>query len=108
TPRRAGTIAGVSLAGPGGQSDDESDLAWRRFSPRPLTAGERWTALELEALRDRRYAPHAWVVFLRHSLARAAATRRARAGLARQSRRAGLVGAVGALAARQTARRAAG
>jgi phosphatidylglycerophosphate synthase len=97
----------VPVAGSGVQRDDDNRLAWRRFSPRPLTAGERWTALELETLRHRRYAPRAWGAFLRHSLTRAAETRRARPQLARQSRRWGVIGAVGWLAAREITRRAA-
>jgi phosphatidylglycerophosphate synthase len=73
--------------------DEDARLEWRRLSPRPLTAGERWTALELEALRGRRYAVRAWLAFLRHAFARAAETRRLYPELARQSRRWGLVGA---------------
>jgi phosphatidylglycerophosphate synthase len=83
---------------------DDADLAWRRFSPRPLTSGERWTARELEALRGRRYAPRAWLAFVSHSLERARETARARPALARQSRRWGLYGAAGWLASCKTAK----
>jgi phosphatidylglycerophosphate synthase len=59
----------------------------QRYSPRPLTDGERWTALELELLRRGGYRLHSWISFVRHSLRRAADTRAASPALARQARR---------------------
>lgn len=66
----------------------------QRYSPRPLTGGERWTAQELAKLRRRRYRPGAWVAFLGSSLERSAVSRRARPGMARQARRWGTGGAI--------------
>jgi phosphatidylglycerophosphate synthase len=57
----------------------------QRYSPRPLTAGERWTAQALGALRAGGYSPRAWRTFLADSLERSRATRRARPELARQA-----------------------
>jgi phosphatidylglycerophosphate synthase len=73
--------------------------AAQRYSPRPLTEGERWTAEALLELRHGTYRPHAWARFLRGSLERSRATRRSRPVLARQSRRWGAYGALGWLAA---------
>ena len=67
--------------------------AYQRYSPRPLTAGERWTAGALADLRRRRHTPRAWVAFLRASLARSAAARVERPELARQALRWGIGGA---------------
>jgi len=57
----------------------------QRYSPRPLTDGERWTAEALGRLRHRRYVPHAWLAFLRDSLQRSQSTRHARPVIARQA-----------------------
>ena len=74
-------------------------IAAERYSPRPLTEGERWTAFELAALRRRGYGANAWTSFLRHSLRRSAETRRANSALTRQARRWGVFGGVAWLAA---------
>ena len=71
-----------------------SPIAAERYSPRDLTDGERWTAIELGSLRAQRYRPSAWTTFLAHSLRRSAETRRARPVLARQARRWGMLGGV--------------
>ena len=52
----------------------------------PLTDGESWARRELEILRAAGYGPTAIAAFLRASRERAAATRRARPELVRQSR----------------------
>jgi len=64
------------------------------YSPRPLTAGERWTAEALATLRRGGYGPRSWVQFLRSALERSAENRRARPELVRQARGWGLAGAV--------------
>ena len=71
-----------------------SPIAAERYSPRALSDGERWTAIELASLRAQRYRPSAWTAFLAHSLRRSAETRKARPVLARQARRWGLLGGV--------------
>jgi phosphatidylglycerophosphate synthase len=63
-----------------------------RYSPRPLTEGERWTADALAALRRRRYRPGAWRGFIRDSLARSRESRAQRPALARQAARWGAAG----------------
>jgi len=68
--------------------------AAQRYSPRPLTNGERWTADELSKLQARRYRPAAWVAFLRSSLKRSNTNRRERPVMARQARAWGAGGAV--------------
>jgi phosphatidylglycerophosphate synthase len=68
-------------------------VAAERYSPRPLTEGERWTALELAALRRRGYRAGAWVAFLRDSLRRSEETRRAHPAITRQAQRWGAIGA---------------
>lgn len=68
--------------------------AWQRYSPRPLTDGERWTAQALATLRGRRYRPRAWVAFVGSALERSADDRRERPGIARQARVWGAGGAV--------------
>lgn len=65
------------------------------YSPRPLTAGERWTAEALAALRRGGYGPRSWVQFLRSALERSAENRRARPELVRQARGWGVAGAAG-------------
>jgi hypothetical protein len=89
----------------------DRDLGARRglrtaqaYSPRALTDGERWTAEALGALRAERYRPSAWAWFIRDSLWRSRATRRARPRLARQARRWGAVGAAAWLASCRLAR----
>lgn len=63
-----------------------------RYSPRPLTEGEQWTAEALTALRRRRYRPRAWAAFVRDSQARSRATRAQQPALARQAARWGAAG----------------
>jgi hypothetical protein len=70
----------------------------QRYSLRPLTDGERWTAEELAKLRRRRYRPSAWVAFLRSSLQRSTANRHERPRMARQARLWGMSGAIAWLA----------
>ena len=60
-------------------------MAAQRYSPRPLTAGERWTAEALGQLRRRRYRPAAWLAFLAGSLERSRASRSQQPALARQA-----------------------
>lgn len=79
--------------------------AAQAYSPRPLTAGERWTAEALLELRRSRYRPAAWHRFIRRSLERSAETRRARPNLARQARRWGVIGAAAWLAACEVSKR---
>jgi phosphatidylglycerophosphate synthase len=69
------------------------DFAAERYSPRPLTDGERWTADALLELRRGGYRAPAWRRFLGRSLERSRATRRARPQLARQAGRWGVAGA---------------
>lgn len=78
--------------------------ASQRYSPRPLTDGERWTADALAKLRHRRYRPGAWVAFVRSALQRSADDRRARPRMARQARVWGTGGAVAWVAACAAAR----
>jgi len=51
-----------------------------------MTAGEQWAAEQLDDLRAARFTPRAWQRFLRASFTGAKHTRRARTGLARQTR----------------------
>jgi phosphatidylglycerophosphate synthase len=69
-----------------------SPIAAERYSPRALTEGERWTAIELASLRAQRYRRSAWIAFVSHSLRRSAETRKGRPVLARQAQRWGLLG----------------
>jgi phosphatidylglycerophosphate synthase len=79
----------------GGQPNGGQPIrAAQRYAPRPLTAGELWTADALLELRRGRYRPDAWLRFVRDSLRRSSQTRRARPRLASQSRRWGLTGAL--------------
>ena len=68
--------------------------AAQRYSPRPLTEGERWTADALAELRRGGYRTGAWLTFLGDSLERSRATRRSRPLLARQARAWGGFGAL--------------
>jgi hypothetical protein len=74
-------------------------LPAERYSPRPLTAGERWTVEALSELRRSRYTPTAWARFLATSFERARENRGSRPEMARQARRWGALGAAGWLAA---------
>jgi phosphatidylglycerophosphate synthase len=65
----------------------------QRYSPRPLTDGERWTAEALGDLRRRGYRPGAWLAFVRASLDRSRAARRERPEMVRQARTWGAAGA---------------
>lgn len=67
----------------------------QRYSPRPLTAGERWTADTLTLLRRGNYRPRAWARFLRSALRR---SRESASALPEMSRQARVWGVVGALA----------
>ena len=69
-------------------------VAAQRYSPRPLTEGEVWTAEVLAELRRCGYRPSAWRRFLGSSLQRSRATRHSRPVLAAQARRWGLYGAL--------------
>jgi phosphatidylglycerophosphate synthase len=69
------------------------------------TEGERWTEDQLRALRAARYRPRAAWGFVSASLDRAAAVRRARPALARQSRRWSTAGLTAGSLACQVARR---
>ncbi len=73
-----------------------------------LTEGERWTAQALRGLRRDEYRPAAWLRFVRISLERSRATRRARPALARQARAWGTSGALAWVIAARAARRAGG
>lgn len=64
----------------------------QRYSPRPLTDGERWTAQALGDLKRRRFRPGAWAAFLRSSLERSRTARSHRPELARQAAAWGLAG----------------
>jgi hypothetical protein len=77
----------------------------QRYSPRPMTDGERWTADGLGDLRRRRFRPGAWVVFLRSALERSRASRSQRPELARQAATWGVTGAAAWSAACVAARR---
>jgi phosphatidylglycerophosphate synthase len=77
----------------------------QRYSPRPLTAGERWTVEALAELRRRRHRPGAWVAFLRSSLQRSRTARSQRPELARQAAAWGMAGAAAWSAACVAARR---
>ncbi len=68
--------------------------AAHRYSPRPLTDGEQWTAGALSELRRGGYRPHAWRSFLQSSLKRSRTTGASRPSLARQGRRWGAYGAL--------------
>jgi len=70
------------------------ESAAARYSPRPLTEGEQWTAAALAALRRRRYRPRAWWAFVRDSQARSRATRAQRPALARQAAEWGVTGGI--------------
>ena len=76
--------------GSGGET--AGGIAAQRYSPRPLTDGERWTAEALAQLRRRRYRPAAWIAFLAGSLERSRASRSQRPALARQAGAWGLAG----------------
>src|SRR5215218_990581 len=67
-----------------------------------VTEGERWTREALHRLRSGGYRQRDRVSFLAESLQRAAETRRARPGLASQSRRWGTAGAAACLARRRS------
>jgi phosphatidylglycerophosphate synthase len=88
------------------RTDEGAHSAWQRYSPRPLTDGERWKAHELAKLQRRSYRPSAWVAFLRSSLElRRNANRRERPLMARQARAWGAGGAVAWVAAYAAVRR---
>lgn len=72
---------------------DPREPAAQRYSPRPLTDGEGWTADALSQLRRRRYRPGAWRAFVGSSLERSRAARRDRPVMARQARAWGFAGA---------------
>ena len=80
-------------------------IAAQRYSPRPLTEGERWTGEALEQLRRRRYRPAAWLAFLAGSLERSRASRSQRPAMARQAAAWGVAGAAAWAAACVAARR---
>jgi phosphatidylglycerophosphate synthase len=80
-------------------------MSAQRYSPRPLTDGERWTAQALGDLRRRRYRPGAWAAFLRSSLERSRTTRSQRPELARQAAAWGVAGGAAWSAACIAARR---
>jgi phosphatidylglycerophosphate synthase len=91
----------------GGLEDGELiPLIWERYSPRPLTDGERWTARELALLRRRGYRPRAWAAFVRSSLERSDASRRERPRVARQARAWGAAGGLAWIAAWRSTRNA--
>lgn len=77
----------------------------QRYSPRPLTEGEVWTAEVLGELRRRRFRAGAWWAFLGRSLERSRASRAQRPALARQAAAWGLAGAAGWPVACRAARR---
>jgi len=91
------------LTGPG-EDQTVSASAWQRYSPRPLTDGERWTAEALAQLRRRRYRPRAWAAFIRSALERSAEARGERPATARQAQAWCLGGAAAWLAACTAAR----
>ena len=78
--------------------------ASQRYSPRPLTDGERWTAEVLGELRRRHYRPRAWAAFVHSSFERSYRSRRARPRMAREARAWGATGAVAWMAACTAAR----
>jgi len=80
-------------------------MSAQRYSPRPLTDGERWTAQALGDLRRRRYRPGAWAAFLRSSLERSRTVRSQRPELARQAAAWGVAGGAAWSAACVAARR---
>ena len=80
-------------------------IAAERYSPRPLTEGERWTAEVLEQLRRRRYRPAAWIAFVARSLERSRASRSQRPELVRQAAVWGVAGGLTWSAASVAARR---
>ncbi len=92
-PRRA-TIGLVPLAEQTDPIEAGSTSAAQRYSPRPLTDGERWTADELSKLRAKHYRPTAWAAFLGSSLKRSNVNRSERPLMARQARAWGAGGAV--------------
>ncbi len=67
--------------------------AFQRYSPRPLTEGERWTADELAKLRRRGYRPRAWSGFIAAAFRRSQESRRERPQMARQAEIWGIGGA---------------
>lgn len=71
-----------------------TDPAAQRYSPRPLTEGELWTAEALAELRRRRYRPRAWVTFVASALGRSSRERGARPAMAQQARTWGAAGAL--------------
>lgn len=78
--------------------DDPGVRRAQRYSPRPLTDGERWTASALGDLRRRGYRPRAWWRFVRAALQRSGEDRRARPVMARQAGACGVGGAAAWLA----------
>lgn len=79
-----------------------------RYSPRPLTDGELWTAGALTDLRRGGYRPRAWLAFLGSSFERSRATRAQRPALARQAAWWGVAGGCAWTAACLAARRRSG
>jgi phosphatidylglycerophosphate synthase len=79
-----------------------------RYSPRPLTDGELWTAGALTDLRRGGHRPRAWVAFLGSSLERSRTAKAQRPALARQAARWGLAGGCAWTAACCAARRRSG
>lgn len=94
----------VGLGWRGGSSVLASVARHKTMASAP-TAGERWAADELTALRETRFTPGAIARFLEASLERSAAMRAGRPALARQARRWALAGALGMLVGRDTAAR---
>lgn len=70
-----------------------------------MTAGERWAADALTALRDQRFTPEAIATFVNASLHRATDMRAAQPVLARQAHRWIATGVIGVLVLRETADR---
>ncbi len=80
-------------------------MAAQRYSPRPLTEGEVWTAEALDELRRRRFRVGAWLDFLGKSLVRSRASRSQRPALARQAAAWGFAGGAAWPVACRAARR---
>lgn len=72
--------------------------------PPPLTEGERWSRELLAGLRAEHFRPTAWLNFLQDSFERAQAARLARAELAGQARRWGIIGMITAFLLARTLR----
>ncbi len=98
-------MPGVAVTEQADPTGADIRCAAQRYSPRPLTDGERWTAEALAKLRRRRYRPSAWVAFLRSSLERSTENRRERPRMARQARVWGVGGAAAWVAACAATRR---